>query len=194
MIKSFCARFMRKKFRTQNERAKLITMKLAFITVLFGLSSVNMKIEIADIFWLIYFVPLVAISYDLYIMSADSRIKRVGVFLGRHPVSLAGRAEQEWERFCTSYRDSMAPSANMFFSVIVTLGAAAFIHSQQSWTERFMRLWFAVWLVLSLAGYHRPVDEASDAHKKHRQIISPLRERDRWGDRPLLRGLIAFAP
>jgi hypothetical protein len=140
------------KIRTQNERAKLITMKLAFITVLFGLSSVNMKVEIADIFWLIYFVPLVAISYDLYIMSADSRIKRVGVFLGRHPVSLAGKAEQEWERFCTSYRDSMAPSANMFFSVIVTLGAAAFIHSQQSWTEKFLRLWFAVWLVLSLAG------------------------------------------
>lgn len=139
------------KIRTQNERAKLITMKLAFITVLFGLSSVNMKIEIADIFWLIYFVPLVAISYDLFIMSADSRIKRVGVFLGRHPVSLAGKAEQEWERFCTSYRDGMAPSANMFFSVIVTLGAAAFIHTQQSWTEKFIRLWFAVWLVLSLA-------------------------------------------
>jgi hypothetical protein len=139
------------KIRTQNERAKLVTMKLAFVTVLFGLSSVNMKIEMADIFWLIYFVPLVSISYDLYIMSADSRIKRIGIFLGRHPVSLAGKAEQEWERFCTSYRDSLAPSANMFFSVIVTLGAAAFIHSQQIWTEKFMRLWFAIWLVLSLA-------------------------------------------
>lgn len=139
------------KIRTQNERAKLITMKLAFITVLFGVSSVDLKIEIARIFWLIYFVPLVAISYDLYIMSADSRIKRIGVFLGRHPVSLAGKAEQEWERFCTSYRDSLAPSANTFFSVIVTLGAAAFIHSQQRWTEHIMKLWFAVWLVMSLA-------------------------------------------
>jgi hypothetical protein len=39
----------------------------------------------------------------------------------------------------------------MFFSVIVTLGAAAVIHSQQSWTEKFVRLWFAIWLVLSLA-------------------------------------------
>ena len=139
------------KIRTQNERAKLITMKLAFITVLFGVSSVDLKIEIAKIFWLIYFVPLVAISYDLYIMSADSRIKRIGVFLGRNPISLAGAAEQEWERFCTSYRDGLAPSANMFFSVIVTLGAAAFIHSQQSWTENSARLYFAVWLVLSLA-------------------------------------------
>ena len=139
------------KIRTQNERAKLITMKLAFITVLFGVSSVDIQIKIANIFWLVYFVPLVAISYDLYIMSADSRIKRIGVFLGRHPVSLAGRAEQEWERFCTSYRDSLAPSANMFFSVIVTLGAAAFIHSQQSLNVHFIRLWFAVWLVMSLA-------------------------------------------
>jgi len=139
------------KIRTQNERTQLITMKLAFIIVLFGLSSVNMKIDFADIFWLLYFVPLVAISYDLYIMSADSRIKRVGIFLGRNPVSLAGKAEKEWERFCTSYRDGMAPSANMFFSTIVTLGAAAFIRSQGDLTDKFMKLWFAVWIVISLA-------------------------------------------
>ena len=125
------------KIRTQNERTQLITMKLAFIAVLFGLGSVNMGIrfDIADIFWLLYIIPLVAISYDLYIMSADSRIKRIGAFLGRNPVSLAGKAEREWERFCASYRDGMAPSANMFFSAIVTLGAAAFIHTQGVWTE-----------------------------------------------------------
>ncbi|HNX39293.1 MAG TPA: hypothetical protein PKK11_01830 [Methanothrix sp.] len=139
------------KIRTQNERTELVTMKLAFITVLFGLSSVDMGVKIADIFWLLYFVPLVAISYDLYIMSADSRIKRVGVFLGRNPVSLAGRAEKEWERFCSSYRDGIAPSANVFFSAIVTGGAAAFILSQGLPTDGLMRLWFAVWLVASIS-------------------------------------------
>lgn len=138
------------KIRTQNERTQLVTMKLAFITVLFGLSSVDVGIDFNDIFWLLYFVPLVAISYDLYIMSADSRIKRVGIFLGRNPVSLAGKAEREWERFCASYRDGMAPSANLFFSTIVTLGAAGYILSQGSFTERPTRLWFAVWLVVSL--------------------------------------------
>ncbi len=142
------------KIRTQNERTQLVTMKLAFITVLFGLSSVNVGIDFNDIFWLLYFVPLVAISYDLYIMSADSRIKRVGIFLGRNPVSLAGKAEREWERFCASYRDGMAPSANLFFSTIVTLGAAGFILSQglsqEGSRERLMQLWFAVWLVVSL--------------------------------------------
>jgi len=139
------------KIRTQNERTELVTMKLAFITVLFGLSSVDVHVEIADISWLLYFVPLVAISYDLYIMSADSRIKRVGIFLGRNPASLAGPAEREWERFCTSYRDGIAPSANMFFSAIVTAGAAACIRSQGSFASGLLRLWFAVWLVASIA-------------------------------------------
>jgi hypothetical protein len=138
------------KIRTQNERAELVTTKLAFITVLFGLSSVNLEIKIADICWLLYFVPLVAISYDLYIMSADSRIKRIGIFLGRHPASMTGKAERAWEQFCTTYRDGLAPSANIFFSIIVTVGAAVFIHSQQTLTQGYMRLWFSFWLVASL--------------------------------------------
>ena len=139
------------KIRTQNERADFVTRKLAFITVLFGISTVNLGINLADVCWFLYFVPLVAISYDLYIMSADSRIKRIGIFLGRNPLSKAGKAEQEWEMFCTSSRDDLAPSANMFYSAIVTAAAAVFIRSQQTWLQGYARLWFALWLVLSLA-------------------------------------------
>jgi hypothetical protein len=139
------------KIRTQNERAELITRKLAFITVLFGLSSMDLGIKLYDICWLLYFVPLVSISYDLYVMSADSRIKRIGIFLGKDPVSSAGKAEREWEKFCISYRDSIAPSANMFFSIIVTIGAAVFVHSYQIPMLGFVKVWFAFWLVASLA-------------------------------------------
>ncbi len=139
------------KIRTQNERADYVTRKLAFVTVLFGISSVDLGIKIADLCWLLFFIPLVAICYDLYIMSADSRIKRIGIFLGRHPVSHAGMAEREWEQFCIAYRDGLAPSANMFFSVIVTIAAAIFIHSQQSWLVGEKKLWFASWLAISLS-------------------------------------------
>ncbi|MGA9097399.1 MAG: hypothetical protein WB392_00540, partial [Methanotrichaceae archaeon] len=91
------------------------------------------------------------ISYDLYIMSADSRIKRIGIFLGKHPASRAGAAEREWEHFCTDYRDGIAPSANIFFSIIVTLAAAMFVHSQQPAFDGYLKLGFAAWLTLSLA-------------------------------------------
>lgn len=149
--KEFLRALHEEKIRTQNERADYITRKLAFVTVLFGISSVDLGIKIADFCWLLYFIPLVAISYDLYIMSADSRIKRIGIFLGRHPVSHAGMAEREWEQFCIAYRDGLAPSANMFFSIIVTLVAAVFVHSQQPTLTGGMKVWFATWLALSLS-------------------------------------------
>lgn len=138
------------KIRTQTERADYVTRKLAFVTVLFGLSSVNIGIPIVDICWLLYFIPLVAICYDLYIMSADSRIKRIGIFLGRNPMSRAGEAEKQWEAFCISYRDSLAPSANMVFSIMVTMAAAVFIRTQQSLSSHESKVFFASWLVISL--------------------------------------------
>ena len=48
----------------------------------------------------------------LYIMSADSRIKRIGVFLG-NPSPWREKRSKNGSAF-TSYRDSLAPS-NMFF-------------------------------------------------------------------------------
>ncbi len=139
------------KIRTQGERADLAMNKLTFIAVLFGISSVNLGIDIANLYWLLYFVPLVAISYDLYIMSADSRIKRIGIFLGQNPASVAGEAEKEWERFSTKHRDGLGPSANMFVSIIVTVGASIFVRSQQMHPQGPTKLFFAFWMVGSLS-------------------------------------------
>lgn len=68
------------KIRTQSERAGYLTQKLALVTVLLGLSIVNMKLGFEDIYWLLYFVPMLSVCYDLFFMSADWRIKRIGVF------------------------------------------------------------------------------------------------------------------
>ena len=118
--------------------------------MIFGLSSFNLGINITEIYWLLYFIPLVAICYDLYIMSADSRIKRIGTFLGRHPGSQADEAEKQWEMFCIYYRDGLAPSANMFFSIVVTIAAAVFISTQQSYEDHGFKVFFASWLVVSI--------------------------------------------
>jgi hypothetical protein len=141
----------KEKIRTQNERAELVKKKLAFSTVLFGIGSLNFGFRIEEFFWILYFVPLLAICFDLYIMSADSRIKRIGAFLGRHPQSDAGKAEQEWERFCSVHRDNIAPSANIIFSIIGTLCSAILIHTQQSLILTNMQLWFSIWLIASIA-------------------------------------------
>jgi hypothetical protein len=97
------------------------------------------------------FIPMFAICYDLFFMSADWRIKRIGAFLGRRPMSLAGEAEKQWEDFCVSYQDGGITSfTNMFFSCLVTVAAGAFILSLQSPLIRESKLPFAAWLVISL--------------------------------------------
>jgi hypothetical protein len=141
----------KEKIRTQNERAELVKKKLAFITIFFGIGSINFGFRIEDLSCLLYFVPLVAIGFDLEIMSANSRIKRIGVFLGRHPQSDAGKSEREWEHFCAIYRDYLAPSANTIFSIIGTLCAAILIHAQQSLVHMDIQLWFAIWLIASMS-------------------------------------------
>jgi len=141
----------KEKIRTQNERADLVKKKLAFITVFFGIGSVNVGFQIEGLFWILYFVPLVAVCVDLYIMSADSRIKRIGAFLGKHPQSDAGIAEREWENFCIVHRDYIATVANIVFSIIGTLCSAVLIRAQQSLIQANMQLWFSIWLIASLA-------------------------------------------
>lgn len=138
------------KIRTQNERAGYLTQKLALVTVLLGFSIVNMGLHVADFVWLLYFVPMLAICYDLFFMSADSRIKRIGTFLGRHPASQAGEGEKQWEAFCISYQDSITYFANMFFSIFGTVAAALFIFSLQSSAFMQSKVFFSAWLVISL--------------------------------------------
>ena len=117
-----------------------------------------------------------AICYDLYIMSADSRIKRIGTFLGMHPCSKAGDAKKQWERFCINYRDGLAPSANMFFSVVVTIAAGIFIRTQQSSEEYEFKVLFSSWLVISML-------TIITLWIRHRKIIRHIGEygSENWG-------------
>jgi hypothetical protein len=154
---------------------------MAFVTVLFTVSSINAEIQIAEIYWLLYFIPLVAICYDSYIMSADARVKRIGAFLGRHPDSVAGVVEKQWEHFSTRYRSAFAPFTDMFLSILVTIAAAIYLYSQQhSVFNEGIKLLFASWLVVSLTVItglwlkHRGLIKQIDSYDPS-SIVNPLR-------------------
>ena len=138
------------KIRTQSERAGYLTQKLALVTVLLGMSIVNMRLGFEDTYWILYFIPMLSVCYDLFFMSADWRIKRIGAFLGRHPMSLAGDAEKQWEDFCVSNQDGITSFTNMFFSCLVTVAAGVFVFLLQSPFIRESKIYFAAWLVISL--------------------------------------------
>jgi hypothetical protein len=126
---------------------------MAFVTVLFTLSSLSdLGLKFAQIYWLLYLVPPVALCYDSYIMAADTRVKRIGAFLGRHPKSVAGEVERQWEIFSAIYRSPFAPYTDVFLSLLATLGAAFYLNTQQNPGQSGrLELIFALWLVASLA-------------------------------------------
>jgi len=138
------------KTKAQGTRATYISSKFAFITGLFGLGA--LKIGEIDFHWLLYFIPLVALGYDLYIRSEDLGIKKMGAFLRSDPKAGTPESEKAWERFSAQYRDRLAHLATTLFTFIIIISSAVYIYAQQNASQALnSEFWagFITWLVLS---------------------------------------------
>jgi hypothetical protein len=137
------------KTKTQSERTTYITSKFAFITGLFGLGA--LRIGEVNFGWLLYFIPLVAIGYDLYIRAADLSIKKMGAFLRNQSQSGTAEIEKAWEFFAAQYRDKLAQLATTLFTFFLIVAASVYIYAQQG-DARSTDFWviFSIWLFVSL--------------------------------------------
>jgi len=139
------------KVKTQSERATYITSKFAFITGLFGLGA--LKVGSVDFSTLLYFIPLVAIGYDLYIRAADLSIKKMGAFLRSNPQAETTEIEKAWEKFAAENRDRLAQLATTLFTFIIIIAAAVSIYTQRgSIKTTIFFIGFSIWLIASLIG------------------------------------------
>ena len=75
-------------------RHDLVMRKFAFLTAFIGTGAVNVLSKpqtSVNFSMLLYLVPFIAVAFDLYILTEDYRIKRVGEFLkqlSKHPKQL----------------------------------------------------------------------------------------------------------
>mgnify|MGYP006420710105 FL=1 len=100
---------------------------------------------------LLYFIPLVAIGYDLYIRAADLSIKKMGAFLRSHPKAGTTDVEKAWEKFSAKNRDKLAHLATSLFTSILIVASAAYIYVQKgSDKATLFYVGYAIWLGLSL--------------------------------------------
>ena len=141
-----------KKTKTQGERSSYVMSKFAFITGLFGLGA----LRVGDINFnmLLYFIPVVAIGYDLHIRAADLSIKKMGAFLRSDPQAGTTETEKAWERYSAEHRDKLAHWANTLFSYVIILAAAVSIYVLQGdGKSRIFYIWFIVWLFISIISH-----------------------------------------
>lgn len=143
---AFIAHLRDEKIRAQQMRADYTMRKLAFVTALLGLGSINLGGAGApglDLTPLLFLVPWVSIAFDLYIMGEDYGIKRIGQFLRgitKDP------AELQWERWVSQKRDWFAPLAMPLLTSLLLFGAALILNWRGAAAQGF-----GVWLVGTLA-------------------------------------------
>jgi|GEM_PF-705813 len=138
----FVQHLREEKLATQKARADYTLHKLAYATALLGAGSIQVELQRFDLSWLLYLVPLVALTFDLYILGEDLSIKRIGAFLRSSSVT---PAEQQWEQWSARNRDVFAPFAMPLLSTLL-LAAAALINWHKSAGQVGSTPLFWVWL------------------------------------------------
>lgn len=143
------------KLQTQAARTTYTLQKLAFVTGLMGLGSLNLKVGEIDFSLLLYLAPWVAIAFDFNIMGEDYSIKRIGAFLKENS---SAPTEMRWEKWVAKHRDPFVPWSMPILTTLIFAGAALIALQQPNIGQEPL---FIVWLVvtglpswLSFAFYH----------------------------------------
>jgi hypothetical protein len=144
--KDFLSALHQEKIQTQKERTDYVKAKLIFVSALFGLGSV--KIGDLTNATILYFIPFIAVGYDLYIHAADKSIKKIGAFLRDEPEADTSNAETKWEQISSLCRDRSARITNTLFSTLVTLASAIYLCNQMKSTNQI--IFFCFWIVCCL--------------------------------------------
>ena len=130
------------KLKHKEHRNTYVLRKLYFTIGLFGLGSI--QLQTIDLSSLLYLIPFVALTHDMYIFAEDYKVKRIGIFLRKWSVSVCPD-EICWESYVSKYREPLAAFASAILTLIA-LTAAAVIMGLKSPDLRV----FWSWLVLSL--------------------------------------------
>ena len=132
----------------KKNRHEYVKQKLIFVIGLFSVGSlktIGVKTQV-DLSVLLYFIPYVASSYDIYIAAEDFKVKRIGTFIRRHAGEQC-HEEKAWERWLNDkeHRESLALWASVCLTVISLLASALLLFLQKTNLKIFI-----LWLLISL--------------------------------------------
>jgi cell division protein FtsW (lipid II flippase) len=117
----FVGHLRAEKLQAQATRGRYTGQKLAYATALLGLGALGIETTALDFSLVLYLVPVVAITFDLYILAEDYSVKRIGAYLRTHSHDPLERA---WEAWVSRNRDTFALWAMPLLSTLLLVGAA----------------------------------------------------------------------
>lgn len=129
------------KLKAQETRVMYTEKKLAYVTALLGVGTIS--ISQFDLSAILYLVPFVAATFDLYILGEDYSVKRIGAYLSKHSADVI---EHTWEEWISQHRDPFAPIAMPLLSTLLVAGTGIIITIASTPNP----LWFWIWVILAL--------------------------------------------
>ena len=160
----------------KEHRHNLLIKKLIFVTSLFGIGSIGLKFT--DLIILLFFIPYVAVCFDIYIFSEDFKVKRIGYYIIllksnyyeglpkfiNEPIFETEIAEAicyleaYWERWVENFREPWASKASFIISLVATLIAAfllaigVFYISIENYYKykELMLIIFIIWFLIAI--------------------------------------------
>jgi hypothetical protein len=141
----------------QKRRHDFIIRKLTFCTSLLGLGSMRIVIKYDESIYftpLLFLVPIIAIAFDLYIISEDYGIKRAGEFISRQNRNIS-KSESDWEgSFLHDHKDYLAPFAFYFITLIMLAGSLLQLINHYYWVKVLCWATFIVFFDTCLLVYN----------------------------------------
>jgi len=131
------------KLKAQQARVTYVLQKLAFVTSLMGLGSLDITVGKIDFSLLLYLAPWVAIAFDFYILGEDYSVKRIGAFLKEKSTD---RLENDWEKWIAKNRDPFAPLATPILTTLIFLGSVLIAFQQPDVAKDLL---FKIWLIVT---------------------------------------------
>jgi hypothetical protein len=96
---------------------------------------------------ILYIIPLISIGFDIYILTEDFKIKRIGEFLKNKSDS----DFIEWENWVSKYKNPYATFGAPLFTMISLLGAGFLLIKNISCCDTeciFFIIWFLILLII----------------------------------------------
>ena len=113
---TFESKLWQEQFNAMDRAFKLEERKCIFVVALFGAGGISSVTGASDDFAYLYFlIPLVAIAFDVLILSQKYSVRRIGYFLCKNSCF---DLERGWESFVGNHREQKVHIGTEIFTII----------------------------------------------------------------------------
>jgi hypothetical protein len=167
---AFLKSMTKEKILHKEHRVELLKQKMTFMV---GLLTIGAISKITDPIYIIfkvncvlYFIPFIMMSFDLYLFAEDFKVKRIGVFLQIEKECKVCKQELNWERWLNTHREPLARWTSLVVTVLASTLSAIIIFKNrvplQSIYEIFQQIikicFTLIYLIIQSKSYYIPLD------------------------------------